>query len=255
MTFLLMMQKEWKEQIKTYRLLFVPVLFALLMVMQPISTKMLPELLKNADSLPPGTVIEIATPTAIQVMGTVIGKTEMLLALVLILITMGAVSSERLSGVAAMVLVKPVGRAKYFFAKAMSYSVLAGLSFVAGTLLAAYYTQVYFGDLDWANVMLGTVAYLPNIVLIISITLFGSSFIKSPVGAGGLALVLYFVLTMVPQYLGNTIKNYTPSELSANVVSVMTEQSYSLTEPVIGVLVMSIVFLVAGWYLLEKQEI
>jgi len=254
MTFFLMMQKEWKEQIKTYRLLFVPVLFAILMVMQPISTKMLPELLKNSESLPPGTVIEIATPSAVEVIATVVSKTEMLFALILILITMGAVSSERLSGVAAMVLVKPVGRAKYFFAKATSYSLLAIVSFFAGMMLSAYYTEMYFGDLDWGNIVQGSIAYFPNIVMIIALTLFGSSFIKSPVGAGGLALVLYFLLTMVPQYF-EAIKSYTPGELSANVVNILVGKSYEITEPLIGVSVIAIGFLVAGWYLLEKQEI
>jgi len=254
MTFFLMMQKEWKELLKTYRLLFVPVLFTILMVAQPITTKLLPALLENSDALPPGTVLQIETPSAIQVLGTVISKFELLGALILILITMGAVAGERLSGVAAMVLVKPVGRAKYFFAKAMSYSLLAIVSLTVGMLVASYYTEFYFGDLDWNHILLGTAVYFPNLVMIVSLALFGSSFVKSPVGAGGVALVLYFVLTMVPQYIG-AIKSFTPSALSSNVVNILTNQSYEIISPVIGVSVLSLAFLVAGWFLLEKQEI
>ena len=66
---LVLYKKEWLEIIRSYKLIWVPVVFILLGAMQPVTTYFLPALpLANAGNLPKGTVLEIPTPHASEVL-------------------------------------------------------------------------------------------------------------------------------------------------------------------------------------------
>lgn len=83
-----------------------------------------------------------------------------------------------------MVFVKPVSRAKYYLAKAITYYTLTIGSMLIGMGITAYYTELLFGKLDWAHVWLGTFMYIPNLLLVVTTTLCASSFFANAVGAG-----------------------------------------------------------------------
>jgi ABC-2 type transport system permease protein len=250
-----MLRKEIMELIKSYKILFVPIAFAIIMSMQPIMLHMLPTLLENSGDFPEGTIIHIPDYSVGHVFDVVFSEFQSLGAIVLILIVMGAIAGERGSGVSAMALVKPVGRARYFFAKATSYSLLTIVSFYIGAVAAAYYTEVFFGVVDWGKIMLATLVFLPNLLLIISVTLFFSAILRSPVAAGALGLVLTLLFNLVPPYFGGVIQSLSPAELKENAIQLVQGGAYDLTAPLSGVLVLIILFLMAGWYLFEKQEI
>jgi len=65
---LVLYKKEWLEIIRSYKLIWVPLVFILLGAMQPVTTYFLPEILANAGNLPNGTVIKIPTPHASDVL-------------------------------------------------------------------------------------------------------------------------------------------------------------------------------------------
>ena len=65
---LVLYKKEWLEIIRSYKLIWVPLVFILLGAMQPVTTYFLPDILANAGNLPNGTVIELPTPHASDVL-------------------------------------------------------------------------------------------------------------------------------------------------------------------------------------------
>ncbi|MFZ5827249.1 MAG: ABC transporter permease [Bacillota bacterium] len=255
MIFMSMLTKELKELARSYKLLFVPLLFALLGVSQPVSFKMMPTLLASAGNLPKGTVIEIPVPPPGEVVAQAIGQFNQAGILLLVLIAMGAIAGERLSGVAATVLTKPVGRGEYLLAKASAFSLLAVFSLAAGMALTAYYTQVLVGPVDWSDVAVGSALYLPNLLLAIAVTLSLSTFMPSPLAAGGTALVTVMVLNTVPRYLGPTIAKLHPGKLTESAVKALAGQEYIAAGPIAGVAAMIAVALVLGWLTLRRQEI
>lgn len=255
MNFLPMLTKELKELARSYKLLFVPLAFAILGLGQPLADKMMPMLLKSASNLPEGTILEIPVPPTGQIVASAIGQLNQMGVLLLVLVAMGAIAGERASGVAATVLTKPVGRGEYLAAKAASYGVLAAASITAAMALTAYYTQILFGPVDWVDVAAATLLYLPNLLLVVAVTLACSTFMATPLAAGGTALAAVIVLNMVPKYLGKFIAGSAPGALSEAAVKAMSGAEYAVWRPVTGVLVLTLAALVAGWAVLRRKEI
>lgn len=198
---------------------------------------MLPDILANSTGLPKGTVINIPTPSAPEVLSTAISKFNSLGTFALILVVMGTIVGEKASGVASMVFVKPVSRAKYYLAKAITYYTLTIGSMLIGMGITAYYTELLFGKLDWAHVWLGTFMYIPNLLLVVTTTLCASSFFNNAVGA---------VFT-VPQFLGKFLDMVSPGGLPN--AAMMIQENSTLAEAAItglpglaGVLALNLVF-------------
>lgn len=184
MNFLPMLWKELKELARSYKLLFVPLVFVVLGLGQPIAYKLMPLLLKNSN-LPEGATLNIPVPPPNLVVGSALEQYNQLGIVLLLLVVMGAIAGERASGVAATVLSKPVGRGAYLSAKAVAYSLLALVSLGLGIGLTAYYTGVLFGPVSWGRVVGATFLYLPYLITAVAVGLFFSSFLPSGVAAGG----------------------------------------------------------------------
>jgi ABC-2 type transport system permease protein len=251
-----MFNKEIKELCKTYKIIIIPLVFILLALMQPISMKLLPTLLKNASNLPAGTIIKIAAPSTNDVLKSILGQFGQMGTIVIILMLMGTIAGERSLEVTAMVLVKPIGRARYYFAKFFSYSILIICSMYIAIVFSAYYIEVLFGKVSWSHIMLGTTVYLPNLILIIAITMFFSSFLKSQIAVGGAACGVYIILSTVPQYLGGFLKSISINELVSTASDILTgANNIEFFKPVLGVMAMSVILVLAGWLIFDKQEI
>ncbi len=106
--FIVMVQKELLELVRSYKLLWVPLVYLLLGIMQPVSTYFMPVILEQAGSLPEGTVIEIPKPLGSEVLAQTLQQFGTLGVLVLVLVCMGTVSGERNNGTASLILVKPI---------------------------------------------------------------------------------------------------------------------------------------------------
>lgn len=257
MNTLMMMKKEWKELLSSYKILFVPIVFTILMMMQPITMKMLPDIIEGASGLPEGTVIEIPEPTPIEAMSAAVTKFSTLGIFVLIMITMGTIAGERSSGVAAMVFSKPISRANYYFAKVFTYFGLTIFGILIAVFSTAYYVEVLFGELDWLHVFLGTLLYIPTLLLVIISTICASGVFRNSVTAGGVSLVFNFLMLNVPQLMGDFMEKASPEGLTTAATYMIEEGSWHESVfpglAVVGGLI--IVFFFLGWYLLEKQEI
>ncbi|MGX2958788.1 ABC transporter permease [Peribacillus sp. JNUCC 23] len=254
MIFMRMFQKEWKELMGTYKIIFVPIAFAVLMISFPISMKLLPDLL--AREMPEGAVIEIPELSTSEMMSAAFSNFELIGVIILILISMGSIAGEREKGVAAMVLVKPVSRAVYLLAKWSAYSLFAVGSFIFGMLLTAYYTNLLFSEnLIWADTIGGLLLYLPIIVLIITLSICASSFSKSAVTAGFISLVLYLLIMNVPKFLQARWVDYLPHGLVNGANEFMKGNIIDLAGPLLGVFFLIVLVLAVGIVQLKRQEI
>ena len=249
-----MLKKEIYEFIKLHKILIVPISFIFLMVSQPITLKLLPKIIKNG--LPKDAVIHIPIPSSAEALSTVFGKFETLGVIILILISMGAIAGEREKGVAAMVLTKPINRTTFFMSKWTAYSILTILSFIIGMIITTFYTvNLFHNNIDYSNVSLAIALYIPIILLVISISLFFSSFIKSSILSGFLAFVVYLVVMNTPQFLFTKHDAIFPSDLIKNANDLIIGKSITFLLPLIVVILLNFLFVILGSYLLNKQEI
>lgn len=191
---LVMYGKELKEMGRNGKWLWVPVVAVLLCVMNPIASYFMPEILDKAGNMPEGTVIQIPVPQAPEVMVQTLSQFGTMGILVLVLASMGIVASERASGVAAMIMVKPVSYAGFITAKWAGLLTLAGTSYIAGYGGAWYYTEALIGHVPVGAALNAMGVYGLWIVFVLTVTLLMSTWLK---GNGAVAFVSLFLAAAI----------------------------------------------------------
>lgn len=192
---ILFYRKEMLEMSRNYKWMWIPLVFMLLGIMQPVMTYFLPEILKNAGNMPKGTLITIPVPTGGEVLGQMLGQYGMLGLLILVLSMMAIVSGERQSGVASLILVKPVSYISYITAKWAGMVSITAVSFMLGYAGGWYYTGQLIGSVDTAWALQAFGFYLLWLIFIVTVTLAVSSVLSNAAGVAFVTLGLAALLT------------------------------------------------------------
>ncbi|MFC5648702.1 ABC transporter permease [Paenibacillus solisilvae] len=243
-------KKEWLELSRSYKLIWLPLVFILLGAMQPVTTYFLPEILANAGNLPEGAVIEIPTPHAEEVLAQTLQQFGTLGLLIITLSFMGTLSGERMSGTASMILVKPVSYLSFVSAKWAAMLTLAMLAFMAGYGAACYYTAALFQAMNWQLVVHSFLLFALWLVFVGTLTIWFSSMLRSAAAAAFSALaaaaVLVLIASMLPEFLA-----WNPGKLSQLALSQLTGHSSAETWPTVGMTALLTMGLVvcAAWIL------
>lgn len=243
-----LIRKELKEQLKTYKLLIVAGVFMLIGLSTPLLFHYLPELLKLEDI-----AIELPPFTAVEVLAEYAGSLVQMGTLVLILIAMGAIASERERGTAAMVLCKPVGRGTFVIAKLVGLSGTVVVGLALGGLACYGYTSLLFGEVSGSAFLALNLLVGLFFMACLSVILLCSSLFKSQLAAGGLALALIIgqvIMSAIPR-----IGDYTPGRLvswGTGIVAGNAPGAWSAVAASLGIIV---VCLFLSWRILQRQEL
>lgn len=184
-------RKEITEMIRNYKILWIPIVFILLGVMQPVSSYYMPQILDTFGGLPKGTVLEMPLPTGEEVLMQVLSNYGMLGVLIIVLSAMGIVSAERQSGVAGMIMMKPVPFSAYIVSKWAGLITITLLSLVIGYIASWYYTSLLIEPVAYERVFQSVAIYSIWLVFVVTMTLFFSTLLK---GNGSIAFVTIFVV-------------------------------------------------------------
>jgi ABC-2 type transport system permease protein len=252
MSFIAALRKEIIEQWRTYRLLICVVVLGLFGMTSPLMAKFLPELLKSIPGAEVAAAI-IPTPTIADAFTQYLKNTNQFGILLALLITMGAVASEKERGTAAIMLVKPLARISFLVAKFLSINLTLLISLVIAGLGAYYYTLFLFGPTDlvaWAAV---SGLLLVQFMVIIAITLLCSTLVRSQAAAAGLAVgVLLFssIISAVP-----VIAKLLPGQLlawSGSILLGSPQPAWNALWVSLGII---LACLTAAWIIFDKQEL
>lgn len=210
---LVLHRKEWLEMTRNYKVIWIPLIFVLFGLMQPVTSYYMPEILKNASNLPEGSIIQIPMPSSGEVLTQTIGQFNQIGVLVLVLAFMGIVSSERRSGMIKAILVKPVGYPSYITAKWMSVVLLSAGSIFLGMLASWYYTVLLIGDFPFMDMVKGTLLYFVWILFLVTFTVFLSSVLKSSGFVAAFTLLLSILLSLITSLLEKWME-WSPAQLT-----------------------------------------
>ncbi|OLP65796.1 hypothetical protein BACPU_14140 [Bacillus pumilus] len=227
------------------------------MITQPITLKMLPDLLSSSANLPEGSTFYIPEPSAGEALASALSKFDSIGVFILIMIVMGTIAGERASGVISMIMVKPISRTSYYVSKICAYACLTMFSLVVAVLASVYYVDIQFGHLDWLNVLKGTLLYSPNLLLIVVSTICASALFKRSVTAGGVSLLMNLVLFTVPQFFEHSLGKYAPKGMTSAAEEMIhkgTLSEHALTS-LLGVSSLIVLFFLIGLFLFRKQEL
>jgi ABC-2 type transport system permease protein len=192
-----LIHKELLEQWRTRRFLVLGAVFLFFGLLSPITAKLTPEILEWAASAAPGMIFNLPPPSAADAVGQYVKNLSQMLPLVVLLVAMGSVASEKERGTLPMVLAKPVWRGAVLGCKFCSLVVVLAASLFLGGASAYYYSIILFDGppLD-AFLLMNLVAGL-YLLVILALTFLASTLATSTVMAGALAFILWLVLLIV----------------------------------------------------------
>lgn len=246
-----LLKKELKEQLRSYKLIIVCAVFVLFGFAMPLSIKYLPELVKLAGD--EGVKIEFPAPTAVQALQEYARNMVQIGVLVAVLVTMGAIAREREQATAAMTLTKPVSRGAFVLAKLLAVSTTFALAVAVGAFACYLYTLVLFGEANGVGFLALNLLMGLFFVVCLSITLLCSSFFKNQLAAGGVALVAIIVLSLLSSI--PWIGPFMPGQLPSWGAAIVAGANSSAWRALGMSLTLIILCVIASWQTLQRQEL
>lgn len=248
-------KKEFVESLRNFKWIWIPLVFILLGIMQPVTSYFLPDIIKNFGGLPEGALMEFPLPTGPQVLAETLGQFSQIGVLVLVLAFMGTVAGERSTGTNIMILVKPVSYTSYITAKWAHIALLAISSFILGFVLAYYYTHLLIETVPFTQVLQGASIYILWLLFVITLVLFFSTIIKS----GGVVAFLTLGVTITISIIGSIapdIMRWSPSMLSSHSYSYFQTgtggEAFLLS--VICTILLIVVMIIGAIYIFRNKE-
>lgn len=243
----ILLEKEFKANWRSFRypaFLLVIIFFALL---DPLMLKYMNEILGNFAT---GIEIIMPDPTPQDAFFSYLSDVSQIGILVLIFAVMGIVAREKETGVTGWLLSKPISRWQYLFAKLLVLYGVVITGVFACSMLAYLYTTSLIGQPPLAESALATVNLVIFTLLIATLTFTLSTVLKSPLQAGGITLLLFFVSGMFNLLVANSAAaKYYPNTLLSQMKPLLdgTATAIDSTGPLaITVLLITLLVILSG---------
>ncbi|MFJ7951409.1 ABC transporter permease [Lysinibacillus sp. NPDC096418] len=224
--FAVLSKKEFSQMIRELKIIWLPVVFMLLGLMQPITMYYLPVILEKLGGVE-GIVVDpmMARPEGSEVLASTLGSQfDQLGIIILVVAVMSIIQAEKANGMLAFILTRPVSISSYIGSKIISHYLLAIISFALGYAASYGYTAYLFTSVPIAQVMLAFVLYCIWLLFVITLVTMLSTFFNSPAFIALVGIVVLFLCRMVAG-LHPLIGALNPAGVSLRASSVLVTDS------------------------------
>lgn len=248
--------KELLEKWRNLQWIWVPLVFILLSIMDPITTYYMPQILESLGGMPEGAVFEMPTPSPSDAMMMSLAQLSSLGVLVIVLMSMGTISGEVKSGTAELILAKPVSSINYVTAKWGAFLCLILISFVLGMLMSWYYTVILFGKLSFSSFLFLCLFYGLWLAFVVSLSIFYNALSKIPGMVAFLTIATVILLSLITQLFGNYLL-WSPANLSFHINHMLIFSEVSMDLMMTGLITILTIclLLVSAVNLFKSKEI
>ncbi|MFB1050911.1 ABC transporter permease [Paraliobacillus sp. JSM ZJ581] len=219
-------RKEMLEYWRNFSWIWVPIVFIILAIMDPLTTYYMPIILDKAGGLPESAVFEMPDISAVDAFMMSLSEYSMFGVLVIVLITMGAIAGERKSGVVELILVKPVHYGTYISSKWAAKLTVVLASASIGLLTSWYYVSLLFGDIPFVLIIQAIFFYSLWFVLVITITIFFSCLFKSSSAVFGTSIVTLISMSAIYRVFSHKL-SWFPNSLSGHISEMLQTETIS----------------------------
>ena len=246
-------KKEFIENLRTYKLMIMIVVFLIFGVMSPLFAKFTPEILKAAGL--DASALGVGTPTAIDSFAQFFKNVGQLGLLVLVIVFSGIMANELSKGTLINILTKGMRRSTVILSKFIMATVIWTVSYLLCLAVTYAYTAYYFTIENISNAFLAFSSMWLFGVLLIAIVILGGVLFKNVYGSllltGGIVVVMTIV-NIAPK-----LQKYNPITLSSdNMQLIMAQKATSDVMPaVIICAVLTIVSVIASIMIFNKKQL
>lgn len=232
-------KKEFREMARTYKLLIMGIVFFIIGVLNPVTAKFLPDLLKSL--MQDGIQITITEPVAMDSWMQFYKNVPQMGLIVFVIVFSGAISNEISKGTLVNILTKGLSRKNVILAKFTSVGLIWTISYFFCFGISYLYT-IFFWEETVPNLFFSAVCLWFFGLLLVSIVILGGVLFKSNYGAlllTAIAVGILFMVNIIPQ-----LQEYNPLMLSSDNVTLL-RQEMEVVDFVLPLIVNGILILVS----------
>ncbi|MCM3744472.1 ABC transporter permease [Sporosarcina luteola] len=248
-----LLRKEWRENVRNFKLYWIPIVFVIFGILEPITNHFLPEIMKSVGNLPEGTDFVWPKFRGEDIFVSLMGQYQIIGILVIILAFMGSISGERKTGTATLLYVRPMSFSQYFLSKWIVVNVIVLASVWLGFLAAWYYIRILFNPVAAGEVFAFLGTYSLWLIFAVTVVLSLSAWMPTG-GTAGLSILILLVFQVLDGIIGTywTISPWKLSTYALNAFGASVDQSDFWMS--VGLTIIFIVLLVFfGMYMAKRN--
>lgn len=248
-----LLQKEWREHTRNFKMLWIPLVFIIFGILEPVTNHFLPEIMKSVGNMPEEAEFQWPEFEGKDIFQSLLGQYQLVGILVIILAFMGAISGERKNGTATLLYVRPMSFRNYFLSKWLVVNGIVLGSVWLGFMAAWYYIEILFNHVKMGEIVAFIATYSLWLVFVVSVVLALSAWLPTG-GAAGLAILITLVYQMIDSLIG-TYWTVSPWKLSM-YASYWFESDSDFTNLWMssGLTVILIIFLIVFGIIMSKRN-
>ena len=248
-----LLQKEFRESWRSWKFLWIPLIFALLGMSDPLTNYYMMDILNAVGNVPEGFEMLMPELMPADLLQASVGQFQTIGLLVLMATFVGAISKERASGMATLLYVRPISFGAYFMSKFIVMSTVGLVSILAGFSASIYYTVVLYGTFEVGSLVASFCTYFSWLLFVLAVTLMMSATFKTII-ATTCAFVLIFIGQILDTLVG-TFWTVSPWKLPGYGVQLMrgTMEMSDYWWSLIITLMLSIVCICIGILTMKKN--
>jgi ABC-2 type transport system permease protein len=199
--FNVLLQKEFRDAWRSRKFLWIPLVFALLGMSEPLTNYYIKDILEAVGNMPEGFEMLMPELVPADLILATISQFQLIGLLVLMASFVGSVSKERSNGLATLLYVRPISFGAFFISKFLVVSTVGFVSIVAGFTASVYYTVVLYGTFEVGTLLASICTYFIWVLFVLAVTLMMSAMFKTVV-ATTCAFILIFVGQIIDGLVG-----------------------------------------------------
>lgn len=246
------LKKEFREMIKTPKLVIILSVFLFFSIIGPLTAKYMNEIIATFAS---EIEINFPDPTHIQSWEQFYSNTTSISMIVFLIMMTGTVAQEKAKGSIYLVLTKNITRKSLLITKVFAAIILFTVIYILSILVSGYYTWFLFKEVFYDGLFISLLSiYILGIFFIIT-AVFLSVIIKSSTHAALIAFAVYAVLNIFT--IASSINPYNPAGSSILVLNQLKtfDKTGDIWLNIIITAILSIGLCVFSIKIFKKQEL
>lgn len=226
-TFATLFQKELRESWRSFKFLWMPLLFIFLGISDPLMNYYMEDILNAVGNLPEGFSMTFPEFTPQDILLASTGQFQSIGLIVLVIIAAGMMNKERQNGTALFLYVRPISFTSLFFSKWASVNLLGVFSVMLGYCASMYYTALLYGTVEPLAFIEMVASYCVWVLFATTIALMFSALFKTALSMT-LSIIVLPVGVIVQSMIGEfwSISPWKLADYSVQLLSQTPNDNY-----------------------------
>jgi len=197
--FIALSKKEVQQMAREFKILWLPIVFILLGLTQPIMMYYLPVILQSAGGIE-GIIIDptMAKPVGQEVLASTLNSQfDQLGIIILVVATMSIIQGEKANGMMGFILTRPVSISSYLNSKIIIHYILAVICIALGYAVSYGYSAYLFTTVPMTQALWAFAFYCVWLLFIITFVAMISTFFNSPAFIALISIVILLVCRFI----------------------------------------------------------